>query len=104
MIMKLLTALLCFLCFNLTAQIKLQSKESIKSQKHEKASKGKYYSEYVVRPEKLKKFFLIEKIPDSFPHYDKYLSYDENKAIAIKWAKENKSLIKEEYWYKFENK
>lgn len=101
--MKILTVLICLICFNFSAQIKLESKESIKSQSHEKAVKGRYYSEYVVRPEKLKTFFHSETIPDSFPKYDKYLTFEENKSIAIEWAKKNRTLIKEQYWYKFDN-
>ena len=100
--MKILTVLICLICFNFSAQIKLESKESIKAQSHEKASKGKYYSEYVVKPEKLKTFFHSNTIPDSFPKYDKYKSFEENKEIAKEWARKNKALIKEEYWYKID--
>lgn len=89
--------------FILNAQVKVEPKSSIKSQSHVKQEGGQYYSEYVVKPEKLKTFFHTGEIPASFPKYDKYKSYDENKVIAKNWAKNNKMLIKQEYWYKFED-
>lgn len=88
--------------FSLNAQVKVTPKTSIKQQTHQKQEGGKYYSEYVVKPEKLKTFFHSGQIPSSFPKYDKYKTYDENKLIAKQWAKSNKMLIKEEFWYKFE--
>lgn len=88
------------MCVN--AQVKVQPKSQLKSQVKEKKEGGKYYSEYVVRPEKLKTFFHSGEIPTEFPKYDKYKSYDENKLIAKNWAKANKNLIKQEFWYKFE--
>lgn len=84
--------------------VQVKPKSELKSQTHTKQkSGGKYYSEYVVRPEKLKTFFIDGSIPASFPKYDKYKSYEENKAIAKSWAKVNKSLIKKEFWFKFED-
>lgn len=88
--------------FCITAQVKVTPKNSIKTQTHQKQEGGKYYSEYVVKPEKLKTFFHSGQIPSSFPKYDKLKSYDENKLIAKQWAKSNKMLIKQEFWYKFE--
>ncbi len=85
------------------AQIKVQPKSGLKSQVKEKKEGGKYYSEYVVRPEKLKTYFHTGTVPTNFPKYDKYKSFDENKAIAKQWAKTNKDLIKNEFWYKFED-
>jgi hypothetical protein len=89
--------------FTLKAQVKVTPKNSIKTQTHQKQEGGKYYSEYVVKPEKLKTFFHTGQIPTSFPKYDKLKTYDENKSIAKQWAKNNKGLIKQEFWYKFEN-
>jgi hypothetical protein len=89
--------------FTLKAQVKVTPKNSIKTQTHQKQEGGKYYSEYVVKPEKLKTFFHTGQIPTSFPKYDKLKTYDENKLIAKQWAKNNKGLIKQEFWYKFEN-
>lgn len=89
------------LCVN--SQVKIQPKSQLKSQVKEKKEGGKYYSEYVVRPEKLKTFFHSGEIPSEFPKYDKYKSFDENKLIAKNWAKVNKSLIKQEFWHKFED-
>ena len=102
--MKIFTLILFLTPFAINAQIQLQEKSTIKSQSHEKSNSGKYYSEYVVKPEKLKTFFHTNSIPESFPKYNKYLTFEENKLIAIEWAKINKQLIKEEYWYKFEDK
>jgi hypothetical protein len=96
-----------FICSSLTitaqvnsnGSVQVKPKSELKSQTHTKQkSGGKYYSEYVVRPEKLKTFFIDGSIPSSFPKYDKYKSYEENKAIAKSWAKVNKSLIKKEFW------
>jgi len=101
-----------FICSSLTitaqvnsnGSVQVKPKSELKSQTHTKQkSGGKYYSEYVVRPEKLKTFFIDGSIPSSFPKYDKYKSYEENKAIAKSWAKVNKSLIKKEFWFKFED-
>lgn len=89
--------------FTLKAQVKVTPKNSIKTQTHQKQEGGKYFSEYVVKPEKLKTFFHTGQIPTSFPKYDKLKTYDENKLIAKQWAKNNKGLIKQEFWYKFEN-
>jgi hypothetical protein len=89
--------------FTLKAQVKVTPKNSIKTQTHQKQEGGKYFSEYVVKPEKLKTFFHTGQIPTSFPKYDKLKTYDENKSIAKQWAKNNKGLIKQEFWYKFEN-
>ncbi len=91
------------LALSVNAQVKVQSKSQLKSQVQEKKEGGKYYSEYVVRPEKLKTFFHSGEIPTDFPKYDKYNTFEENKIIAKNWAKANKSLIKEEFWYKFED-
>jgi hypothetical protein len=91
------------LTFSVDSQIVVQPKSEIKSKVQEKKEGGKYYSEYVVQPEKLKTFFISGEIPADFPKYDKYKSYDENKLIAKSWAKANKSLIKQEFWYKFED-
>ncbi len=88
---------------SVNAQITVKPKSEIKSQVHEKKQGGKYFSEFVVRPEKLKTFFHTGEIPSDFPKYDKYKTFDENKIIAKSWAKENKSLIKQEYWNKFED-
>jgi hypothetical protein len=96
----LITLLLSSFCIK--AQVKVTPKNSIKTQTHQKQEGGKYYSEYVVKPEKLKTFFHSGQIPSSFPKYDKVKTYDENKLIAKQWAKNNKMLIKQEYWYKFE--
>jgi hypothetical protein len=104
--MKIFCLLLLFfttLSFSINAQINVKPKSELKSQTLEKKEGGKYYSEYVVRTEKLKTFFHSGEIPVNFPKYDKYKTYDENKAIAKTWAKENKSLIKQEFWYKFED-
>ncbi|MFM7666901.1 MAG: hypothetical protein ACKO7D_01775 [Bacteroidota bacterium] len=91
------------LSFSVNSQINVKSKSELKSQTHDKKEGGKYYSEYVVRPEKLKTFFHTGEIPADFPKYDKYKTFDENKTIAKAWAKENKSLIKQEFWFKFED-
>lgn len=91
------------LSFSVNSQINVKPKSELKSQTQEKKEGGKYYSEYVVRPEKLKTFFHSGEIPVGFPKYDKYKTFDENKTIAKTWAKENKSLIKQEFWYKFED-
>jgi hypothetical protein len=93
------------LAFNLSlkSQVKVQPKTEIKSKVQEKKEGGKYYSEYVVQPEKLKTFFHTGEIPSEFPKYDKYKTYEENKIIAKNWGKANKSLIKQEFWYKFED-
>ncbi len=85
------------------SQVKVQPKTELKSKVQEKKEGGKYYSEYVVQPEKLKTFFHTGEIPAEFPKYDKYKTYDENKVIAKEWAKINKNLIKQEFWYKFED-
>lgn len=69
-----------------------------------KKSQGVYYSDYIIHPEKLKTYFLIESIPSDFPKYDKLKTFDENKIIARNWAKANKELVKSEYWHLFENK
>ncbi|HBW85969.1 MAG TPA: hypothetical protein DEF82_04270 [Crocinitomicaceae bacterium] len=99
---SILVFVLLFLCNSYIAQLKVSPKSSLKTQKHHGNNGGKYYSEYVVQPEKLKTFFHSGQIPSSFPKYDKFKSYDENKLIAKQWAKNNKMLIKQEYWYKFE--
>jgi len=88
---------------SVNSQVKVQPKTEIKAKVQQKKEGGKYYSEYVVRPEKLKTFFHTGEIPSEFPKYDKYKTYDENKTIAKAWAKENKSLIKQEFWFKFED-
>ena len=90
------------LSFSINAQLEVSPKTSIKSQTYKKQEGGKYYSEYIVKPEKLKTFFHSGQIPSSFPKYDKYKTYDENKLIAKQWAKSNKTLIKQEFCYKFE--
>lgn len=92
-----------FLSYFCLSQIKVLPKSSIKTQKHQSNKGGIYYSEYVVNPEKLKTFFHSGQIPSSFPKYDKFKTHDENKIIAKQWAKNNKGLIKQEFWYKFEN-
>jgi hypothetical protein len=91
------------LSLSVKSQVKVQPKTEIKSKVQEKKEGGKYYSEYVVQPEKLKTFFHTGEIPSEFPKYDKYKTYEENKIIAKNWAKANKSLIKQEFWYKFED-
>ena len=91
------------LILSANSQVKVQPKSALKSQVKEKKEGGKYYSEYVVRPEKLKTFFHTGEIPAEFPKYDKYITYDENKLIAKNWAKANKNLIKQEFWNKFED-
>ena len=104
------TTILFFVSLSISAQVNSNSsvqvkpKSELKSQTHTKQkSGGKYYSEYVVRPEKLKTFFHSGVIPTTFPKYDKLKTYDENKSIAKDWAKANKSLIKKEFWFKFED-
>jgi hypothetical protein len=89
---------------NSNSSVQVKPKSELKSQTHTKQkSGGKYYSEYVVKPEKLKTFFIDGAIPTSFPKYDKYKTYDDNKTIAKTWARSNKSLIKKEFWFKFED-
>ena len=89
---------------NSNSSVQVKPKSELKQQTHTKQkSGGKYYSEYVVRPEKLKTFFESGVIPTTFPKYDKLKTYDENKSIAKNWAKANKSLIKKEFWFKFED-
>ena len=101
--MKIVSVLgMVLLSFSINAQLQVSPKTSIKSQTYKKQEGGKYYSEYIVKPEKLKTFFHSGQIPSSFPKYDKYKTYDENKLIAKQWAKSNKTLIKQEFWYKFE--
>lgn len=102
--MKKLLLFLLVIPFGMVAQVQLEPNKTVKTQNHSKDHSGKYFSEYVVKPEKLKTFFHTNTIPDSFPKYDKYISFEENKSIAIQWAKNNKTLIREEFWYKFENK
>jgi len=104
------TTILFFVSLSISAQVnsnksvQVKPKSELNSQTHIKQkSGGKYHSEYVVRPEKLKTFFEIGVIPASFPKYDKLKTYDENKSIAKNWAKTNKSLIKKEFWFKFED-
>ena len=104
------TTILFFVSLSISAQVnsnksvQVLPKSGIKSQTHTKPKpEGKYYSEYVVRPEKLKTFFESGIIPATFPKYDKLKTYDENKSIAKDWAKANKSLIKKEFWFKFED-
>jgi hypothetical protein len=104
------TTILFFVSLSISAQVNSNSsvqvkpKSELKSQTHTKQkSGGKYYSEYVVKPEKLKTFFIDGAIPTSFPKYDKYKTYDDNKTIAKTWARSNKSLIKKEFWFKFED-
>ncbi len=91
------------LAFTANSQIKVQPKSTLKSQTQPKKEGGKYYSEYVVRPEKLKTFFHTGEIPSDFPKYDKYKDFEANKVIAKAWAKANKNLIKQEFWNKFED-
>jgi len=93
-----------FIGSSVRTQITIRPKSELKRQVHHDNNQGVYYSEYVVMPEKLKTFFHSGEIPTSFPKYDKYKTYDENKVIAKNWAKENKNLIKEEFWFKFEDK
>lgn len=100
---KLLFFTFLIFCMNGFSQVTIQPKSEIKSQVHKKEQGGKYYSEYVVRPEKLKTFFHTGEIPTDFPKYDKYKDFEANKLIAKEWAKANKNLIKQEYWYKFED-
>jgi hypothetical protein len=88
---------------SLHSQFSVQPKSEIKSQVYKNHDGGKYYSEYVVRPEKLRTFFNSGEIPDDFPKYDKDKTFHENKIIAKSWARENKSFIKQEFWYKFED-
>jgi hypothetical protein len=100
---KLFFVSVLFLSLNGFSQVTIQPKSEIKSQVHKKEQGGKYYSEYVVRPEKLKTFFHSGEIPTDFPKYDKYKDFEANKLIAKEWARVNKNLIKQEYWYKFED-
>jgi len=103
--MKIITVLAAlFIGLSVNAQVQVTPKSALKRQIHQNKNQGVYYSEYVVMPEKLKTFFHSGEIPTSFPKYDKYKTYDENKVIAKNWAKENKNLIKEEFWFKFEDK
>jgi hypothetical protein len=88
---------------SLYSQLSVQPKSDIKSQTYKNQEGGKYYSEYVVRPEKLRNFFNSGEIPHDFPKYDKEKTFDENKIIAKSWARENKSFIKQEFWYKLED-
>jgi len=67
-------------------------------------SNGKYYSEYIVYPEKLKTYFISGEIPADFPKYDKSKTHEENKQIARQWGKNNKHLIKDQFLHLVEEK
>ncbi len=65
---------------------------------------GKYYSDYIIYPEKLKTYFISGQIPADFPKYDKSKSHAENKQIAREWGKNNKHLIKDQFLHLVEEK
>ena len=65
---------------------------------------GKYYSEYIIYPEKLKTYFISGEIPADFPKYDKSKTHEENKQIARNWGKNNKHLIKDQFLHLVEEK
>lgn len=52
---------------------------------------------YILDIKKLRTFFKDEKIPKRFPKYLTELSFDDNKRIALHWAKKHKKLFKKEY-------
>jgi hypothetical protein len=51
---------------------------------------------YILDIKSLRTYFKKGKIPHSFPDYRSDLSFDENKAIAIKWASKHKRLLTKE--------
>lgn len=51
---------------------------------------------YILDIKSLRAYFKKGKIPRSFPDYRTDLSFEENKGIAIKWAKKHKRLLTEE--------
>jgi hypothetical protein len=52
---------------------------------------------YIITEIKLSSLFLDNKIPADFPKKDDKLSFEENKRVAIQWAKLHINLFKEKY-------
>lgn len=74
-----------------------QKEYSILKQDKKEIQKEPIHDEYIVYKEKLKTYFINDQIPSDFPKYIDTLSYKENKRIAIDWAYENSSLLKENF-------
>ncbi len=70
---------------------------SLTNQHKKELKKSPVHDEYVVHKEKLKTYFVNDQIPSDFPKYIETISYEENKKIAMDWALENPSLLKENF-------
>ncbi len=71
---------------------------------HEKGTRSAAADKYIVDIKKLSNYFKKNQIPTHFPTYDKDLSFDANKLVAIQWVNKHKRFLKKEEKEKFKNK
>jgi hypothetical protein len=94
--------LVLFCCFTLICSSQIRPKSTIKSAKSPNAAASQKNLEskdspYIMTEIRLSSLFLDNKIPSDFPKNDSTISREENKRIAIQWAKAHKNLFKEKY-------
>ncbi|MEI8192403.1 MAG: hypothetical protein WCG64_00935 [Flavobacteriia bacterium] len=71
---------------------------------HEKGTRSAAADKYIVDIKKLSNYFKRNQIPTHFPKYDKDLSFDANKLVAMQWLNKHKRFLKKEEKEKFKNK